>query len=128
MAKVTYSAGIDSVSGALAKLGKNPQHSCEMMLLATHRTAATQSSDCNRLYLRKKVKRTTPLKPKEVSIRQRFQAVRAMVAARKEDLTKVTQDQIDFLAQRNNPRGKKTMKAYYWYICGREYDTQHPRP
>ena len=103
MAKVTYSAGIDSVSGALSKPGKNGQHSCEKMLLATHRKAATQSSDCNRLYLRKKVVRTTPLKPKEVSIRQRFQAVRAMVAARKEDLTKVTQDQIDFLAQKDLP-------------------------
>ena len=33
-----------------------------------------------------------------------------------------------FLAQRNNPRGKKTMKAYYWYICGLEWDSEHPRP
>ena len=66
--------------------------------------------------------RTTPLKPKEVAARQRFQAVRAMVAARKEDLTKVTQDQIDFLAQRDLANGKKTMKAYLWLVCGREYD------
>ena len=29
MAKVNWSAGIDSVSGALAKPGSNPQHSCE---------------------------------------------------------------------------------------------------
>ena len=66
--------------------------------------------------------RTTPLKPKEVAIRQRFQAVRAMVAARKEDLTKVTQDQIDFLAQKDLANGKKTMNAYLWLVCGREYD------
>ena len=66
--------------------------------------------------------RTTPLKPKEVAARQRFQAVRAMVAARKEDLTKVTQDQIDFLAQRDLANGKKTMKAYLWKVCGQEYD------
>ena len=122
MAKVEWSAGIDHVSGALSKPGKNGQHSCAKMLLGTHRTAATQSSDCNRLYLRKKVKRTTPLKPKEVSIRQRFQAVRAMVAARKEDLTKVTQDQLDFLAQKDLANGKKTMNAYLWLVCGREYD------
>ena len=32
MAKVTWSAGIDNVSGALAKPGSNPQHSCEKML------------------------------------------------------------------------------------------------
>ena len=34
MAKVEWSAGIDSVSGALAKPGKNPQHRCTKMLLA----------------------------------------------------------------------------------------------
>ena len=43
MAKVEWSAGIDSVSGALAKPGKNPQHSCSKMLLGTHRTAATEN-------------------------------------------------------------------------------------
>ena len=61
MASVTYSAGIDHVSGALAKPGKSGQHSCEKMLLATHRTAATTSNKCNRLYLRVPVKRTSPL-------------------------------------------------------------------
>ncbi len=122
MAKVTYSAGIDSVSGALAKPGNNPQHSCEKMLLATHRTAATQSSDCNRLYLRRKVKRTTPASVKEIGIRNRFRAVAAMVKERKEDLTKVTQDQADFLAQKDLANGKKTMKAYLWKVCGQLYD------
>ncbi len=124
MAKVTYSAGIDSVSGALAKPGNNPQHSCEKMLLATHRTAATQSSDCNRLYLRRKVKRTTPASVKEIGIRNRFRAVAAMVLERKEDLTKVTQDQADFLAQKDLANGKKTMKAYLWKVCGALYDAQ----
>ena len=66
--------------------------------------------------------RTTPLKQKEVAIRQRFQAVRAMVAARKEDLSKVTQDQIDFMAQKDLANGKKTMNAYLWKVCGLEYD------
>jgi len=122
MAKVEWSAGIDSVSGALSKPSKSGQHSCSKMLLGTHRVAATTSSNCNRVYIRRKTKRTTPLKPKEVAIRQRFQAVRAMVAARKEDLTKVTQDQIDFLAQRDLANGKKTMNAYLWLVCGREYD------
>ena len=61
MASVTYSAGIDHVSGALAKPSKSGQHSCEKMLLATHRTAATTSNKCNRLYLRTPVKRTSPL-------------------------------------------------------------------
>ena len=46
----------------------------------------------------------------------------AMVAARKEDLSKVTQDQIDFLAQKDLANGKKTMNAYLWKVCGLEYD------
>ena len=60
--------------------------------------------------------------------RQRFQGIAALVDARRKDLMKISQDQMDFLAQRNNPRGKKTMKAYYWYICGLEWDSEHPRP
>ena len=125
MANVTYSAGIDHVSGALAKPTKDSQHSCEKMLLATHRVAATTSNKCNRLYLRVPQKRTTPLSPKELQIRARFTAVRAMIAASKEDLSKITDDQIAFAAQRNEPNGKKTMLAYYWKICGAEYDESH---
>ena len=125
MAKVNWSAGIDSVSGALAKPGKNPQHSCQKMLLGTHRVAATTSPDCNRLYLRRKVKRTTPLSTKEINIRNRFRAVAAMVIERKEDLMKVTQDQAAFLAQKDTAGGKKTMKAYLWYVCGQEYDQEN---
>ena len=45
-----------------------------------------------------------------------------MVAARKDDLSKVTQDQIDFLAQKDLANGKKTMNAYLWKVCGLEYD------
>ncbi|MBO4519186.1 MAG: hypothetical protein J5704_04025 [Paludibacteraceae bacterium] len=125
MAKVNWSAGIDSVSGALAKPGKNPQHSCQKMLLGTHRVAATTSPDCNRLYLRRKVKRTSPLSTKEINIRNRFRAVAAMVQERKEDLMKVTQDQAAFLAQKDTAGGKKTMRAYLWYVCGQEYDQEN---
>ena len=57
MAYVDWSAGIDSVSGALAKPGKSGQHSCDKMLLGTHRVAATLSNHCNRLYMRKKTRR-----------------------------------------------------------------------
>ena len=94
------------------------------MLLGTHRKAATTSSDCNRLYIRKKVKRTTPPSVREINIRNRFRAVAAMVQERKEDLMKVTQDQAAFLAQKDLANGKKTMKAYLWYICGQEYDQE----
>jgi len=125
MAKVEWSAGIDSVSGALAKPSKNGQHSCTKMLLGTHRVAATQSSDCNRLYLRKKVERSTPLSQDEIAARERFTAVRAAVKVRENDLAHITQDQADFLAQKDLANGKKTMNAYLWKVCGEEYDEAH---
>ena len=79
MANVTYSAGIDHVSGALSKPGKSGQHSCEKMLLATHRTAATTSNKCNRLYLRTPQKRTSPLTNKEFENRAKFMVVAGMI-------------------------------------------------
>ena len=125
MARVTYSAGIDSVSGALSKPSKSGQHSCSKMLLATHRVAATQSNACNRLYLRNKVERSTPLTSNELDARARFAAVAAAVKARKSDLNKITTDQQNFAAQKDQAGGKKTMKAYLWKVCGQEYDAAH---
>ena len=125
MAKVEWSAGIDSVSGALSKPGKNGQHTCAKMLLGTHRIAATESSDCNRLYLRKKVKRSTPLTSNELDARARFTAVAAAVKARKSDLNQITTDQQNFAAQKDQAGGKKTMRAYLWLICGQAYDAEH---
>ena len=128
MAKVAWQAGIDYVSGALCKCGKKEPHKHGRMLLATHRRAATTSNSCNRIYLRDESNFVTSNSTEAMWARQRFKAVAEMVHDRSRDLTHISQDQMDFMAQRNNPRGKKTMKAYYWYICGREYDTQHPRP
>ena len=125
MAKVEWSAGIDHVSGALSKPSKSGQHSCTKMLLGTHRVAATESKDCNRLYLRRKVERSTPLSNREVAARARFTAVRAAVATRAADLSKQLADQQAFMAQKDQAGGKKTLKAYYWSICGAEYDAQH---
>ena len=125
MAKVTYSAGIDHVSGALAKPGKSGQHSYTKMLLATHRVAPTQSDACNRLYLRPKPVRSTQPSTDELRARERFQAVAAMVKARKADLAHIAQDVEAFKAQKDLAGGKKTMHAYLWFVCGQEYDTQH---
>ena len=125
MAKVTYSAGIDHVSGALSKPSKSGQHSCEKMLLATHRVAATESSDCNRIYLRNKVERSTPLSANEEAARLRFTEVAQAVKVRAKDLNKMTQDQEDFAAQLNTSGGKRTMRAYLWLVCGAEYDQSH---
>ena len=125
MAKVTWSAGIDNVSGALAKPGSNPQHSCEKMLMATHRTAPTENPDCNRLYLRKKTKIKVSQSSRSLNARARFTAVREAVELRKTDLQKITQDKAAFEAQKNTAGGKTTMKAYLWKVCGQEYDAQH---
>ena len=125
MAKVTWSAGIDNVSGALAKPGSNPQHSCEKMLMATHRVAPTENPNCNRLYLRKKTKIKVSQSSRSLNARARFVAVREAVELRKTDLQKITQDKAAFEAQKNTAGGKTTMKAYLWKVCGDEYDAQH---
>ena len=127
MAKVEWSAGIDSVSGALSKPGKNGQHSCSKMLLGTHRVAPTESQDCNRIYLRKKTVRATALSTKEIAARTRFAAVKAAVADRAINLTTIGADQQAFEAQKNTAGGKKTFNAYLWKVCGQAYDAEHPR-
>ena len=127
MAKVNWSAGIDSVSGALAKPSKSGQHSCEKMLLGTHRVAATTSNDCNRVYIRRKVERSTPVLADELRVRARFTAVAEAVRLRSKDLMRINADQTAFLAQKDTAGGKKTMKAYLWKVEGDAYDAEHPR-
>ena len=127
MAKVEWSAGIDSVSGALSKPSKSGQHSCTKMLLGTHRVAATQSSDCNRLYLRTTTKRSTPGTENEMGARARFTTVRAAVKARSKNLSTISADQAAFEAQKNLADGKTTFNAYLWKVCGDEYDAAHPQ-
>ena len=127
MAKVEWSSGINHVSGALSKPGKNPQHSCEKMLLATHRVKPTESKDCNRLYLRSKIVRSTAPGEDELWARNRFTAVAAAVKTRRKDLSHIATDMQAFEAQKNTSGGKKTMKAYLWLVCGQEYDQAHPR-
>ena len=127
MGKVTYSPGIEYVNGALAKAKKKDGHRCGDYLIGTHRTAATENPDCTRLYIRKgtSYERTSPLTSKELDARARFSAVAAAVKARKSDLNSITQDQINFAAQKDTAGGKKTMKAYLWKVCGDAYDQAH---
>ena len=122
MAKVNWSAGIDSVSGALSKPSKSGQHSCNKMLLGTHRVAETTNPNCNRVYIRKKVERTTAPSADELEARQRFKIVSQAVAARAKDLSKITADKAAFLAQKDLPGGKKTLKAWYWMVELEAYD------
>ena len=121
MAKVVWSNGIDYVSGALNKVKKG-QHDHEKMLIGTHRVAATTNNQCNRIYLRKNVKRSTPFSADEIAQHARFGAVAAAVAARRKDLTKISADNANFKAQKDTPNGKKTMRAYLWSLELAEYD------
>ena len=127
MALITWSAGIDTVSGALSKPGKNPQHSCQKMLLATHRTAATENPNCNRIFLRRKVERATAVTSDERWARTRFTAVHAAVMERRKDLSKIAADQAAFKAQKDTAGGKKTMYAFLWKLEGETYDQAHPK-
>ena len=127
MAKVEWSAGIDSVSGALAKPSKSGQHSCTKMLLGTHRVAATENPNCNRIFLRRKVKRSTAVTSDERWARTRFTAVHAAVMERRKDLSKIAADQAAFQAQKDTAGGKKTMYAFLWKLEGEAYDQAHPK-
>ena len=119
-------AGIEYIQGALKRPKKQDGHNHGNYLVATHRTAATENPNCQRLYSfdADRYKRTSPLSTKELQARNRFRAVAAMVKERAADLMAITQDQVDFLAQKDLANGKKTMKAYLWKVCGQEYDNQ----
>ena len=120
-------AGIETISGALKRPKKQDGHNHGNYLVTTHRTAASSNPNCQRIYSFEadRYERTTPLTSKELDARARFTAVAAAVKARKEDLMNITKDQIDFAAQKDQPRGKTTMKAYLWKVCGGKYDSVH---
>ena len=126
MGKVKYATGIDYVSGALSKPKVKDGHSCGTYLLGTHRTAATENPNCTRLYIHDadNYKRTSALSEDELAARTRFTSVQAAVRARAKNMTLIAQDQEDFLAQKNQPYGRKTMRAYLWKVCGEAYDAQ----
>ena len=128
MAKVEYADAIKTVSGALTKINKKSPHAADQkMVLATHRVAPSTSPDCSRLYIRglSAVSRSTQPTTKELAVRARFAAVRAMVAERADDLQHISSDQQAFIAQKDTAGGKKTMRAYLWMVCGAAYDAEH---
>ena len=69
--------------------------------------------------------RTSQPNATELALRERFTEVSAMVRTRRKDLNKISQDQLDFIAQKDLATGKKTMRAYLWKVCGEEYDAAH---
>ena len=127
MAQVVYSNGIDYVKGSLAKPVKKPGHTCGTYLIGTHREAESSSKICSRLYIRNAnaYDRSTPLTADEREARTRFAEVAAAVKQRKGNLTTLSQDQANFLAQKGTAGGAVTFKQYLWKVCGDAYDAQH---
>ena len=127
MGKVKYATGIDYVQGSLAKPKVKEGHTCGTYLIGTHRTAATTNPNCTSLYVREAdtYKRTSQPSSAELAARARFTAVSAAIKTRKADLMSVANDEAAFMAQKNLPGGKKTLKAWYWMVCGNEYDQEH---
>ena len=127
MAQVTYSPGIEFVKGALAKAKKKEGHRCGDYLIGTHREAPTTNPNCTRLYVRKGVsyERQTDPSQDELAARERFAAVSRAVAARKKSLATLATDQAAFLAQKDQPNGKKTFTSYLWSLELATYDQAH---
>ena len=127
MAKIKWAKGIEFVSGLLsARPKKGALHSEHTnALLATHRVAATTNPDCTRIYMVGEYNRKTPVSARELEARGRFSAVAAAVKVRSKDLMQISTDQAAFIAQKDLPEGKKTMRAYLWKVCGDAWDAQH---
>ncbi len=98
-----------------------PRHGKCCECVAHHKEHGKKLPAC----LRKKVERSTQPTSNELANRARFTAVSAAIKARKADLLKVTEDEAAFIAQKNLPGGKQSLKAWYWMICGAAYDQEH---
>ena len=127
MALVSYAPGIQYVKGALTKPKKENGHSHGNYLIGTHREAATTNPNCTRLYVKEAdaYKRSTPVTAEELAQRLRFKTVSAAVAARAKNLATISQDREDFLEQKDEPNGAKTLKAYFWRLELESYDASH---
>ena len=122
-------AGIETISGAMKRPKKQNGHSHGNYLVATHRVAPSSNPNCQRVYSfdADRYKRSTPYSNDERLIQTRFATVSAAVATRSKDLSKIAADQAAFEAQKNEPGGAKTLKAWYWLVEGEVYDQAHPR-
>ncbi len=118
MAKIQWAKGIDFVSGLLSKRPKagQPHSGHSSALLATHRVAATTNPTCTRIYMVGEYQRSTPVGQDETNRRLRFSAVSRAVNTRLHDLNKISADQAAFIAQKDLPGGKKTMRSYIWSL------------
>ena len=120
-------AGIEIIQGALKRPKKENGHNHGNYLVMTHRTAPTTNPNCQRIYTfnADRYARTTDPSQDELAARERFAAVSRAVAARKKSLATLATDQAAFLAQKDQPNGKKTFTSYLWSLELASYDQSH---
>ena len=128
MAYVTLSGQFETASGSWKKPKKVNGHNHGNYVISQHRVAETTNPNCNRAYApsAQTYVRSSALSQTEKANRLRFKTVAAAVAERRMDLSRMTTDQENFLAQREAPNGKKTMKSYLWKLEMETYDAAHP--
>ena len=125
MAKMKVgAAGIETISGAMKRPKKQAGHNHGNYLVAVHRVAETTNPNCQRVYTfdADRYKRTEAPSADELEARQRFKLVSQAVATRAKDLSKITADKAAFLAQKDLPGGKQTLKSWYWMVELEAYD------
>jgi len=124
MGIVKYNAAIEYVKGALSKPKKRDGHNHGSYLIGTHREAPTSNPNCTRAYVKDAdaYKRTTPITADELAVRNRFATVAAQVNTRAHNMSTYPSDYAAFTAQKDQPGGKKTFKAYLWKVLGEVYD------
>ena len=109
----------ENLSGALAKPKKKDGHMCGEYVIATHRVAETTNPNCQRVYIKSAdaYKRSTPVSADEIELRSLFSRRQAWVVARGKSLSTLTQDQLAYQAQKDEPGGIKSWKAYLWSLA-----------
>ncbi len=117
-------AGIETISGALKRPKKQNGHNHGNYLVATHRVAATTNPNCQRVYSfdSDRYKRDSAPSADEMAAREKFATVSAAVSARAKDLTKMAADKAAFIAQKDIPGGRTTMKSFLWKLELEAYD------
>lgn len=112
MSKIVFLDPIDYISGKIAR---------------KYRTIYCYREASDRRYTTVRGKRKMPPTTDELWARTRFAAVATAVKNRKGDLMNYNNDIAAFRAQKDSIGGKKTLQAWYWKVCGEQWDEQHPR-
>ena len=124
---VTLNPMFQTASGLATRPSTKDGHSHGQYLMTTHRKAETTNPNCQRAYTwdKDRYKRSTPVTRDELAKRERFAEVSRAVNTRAHNLSTLTTDQQAYLAQKDQPNGKKSFKKYLWSLELATYDTAH---